>query len=439
MVSFPRYEKYKDSGVEWLGEIPEHWDLVKVFHDFNLIGSGTTPQSGNYKYYKNGVVPWVNTGDLNNTKLDSVKHKITNKAIQDYSTLKLYPKGTIIVAMYGATIGQAAILNISACTNQACCALGKSKFHEHKFFFYWIIGYKKNIILMGYGGGQPNISQEIIKKRKVPTPPLEEQKRIVEFLDRKTEEIDRAIAHKKRLIELLEEQKTILINQAVTKGLNPNAPMKDSGIEWIGEIPEHWEVKKISRITRVVRGASPRPAGHPRFFSSTDGTPWVTVAEITKDDNVYLNSTQEHLTASGVKQSQFFERGTLLLTNSGATLGVPKILNIDCCANDGVLAFKYLSKNIYIKFLYFYLYSQTFRLREEMKQGSGQPNLNTEIAKNILITVPNLKEQKEIVVFIETWINQKNKLIENMKQGIEKLKELKQILIAEAVTGKIKI
>jgi type I restriction enzyme S subunit len=213
MPTFPKYESYKDSGVEWLGKIPSHWDLIKVNHSFKLIGSGTTPQSGNAKYYENGEIPWINTGDLNDGLLNVASKFLTRSALKDHSTLKMYPAGTVLMAMYGATIGKASILDFEACTNQACCALGNSKFHIPRFVFYWLVGNRKNIIAKSYGGGQPNISQEVIKALRISTPPISEQKRIIEFLDRKTSEIDQAIAQKQRLIELLQEQKAILINR----------------------------------------------------------------------------------------------------------------------------------------------------------------------------------------------------------------------------------
>lgn len=214
IAKFKKYESDKDGGVEQLGKIPRHWDAIKASHSFKLIGSGATPQSGSTKYYENGEIPWVNTGDLNDGLLKLASKFLTRSALKDHSTLKMYPTCTVLMAMYGATIGKAAILDFDACTNQACCALVHSKFHIPRFVFYWLVGNRQNIIAKSYGGGQPNISQEVIKTLKILTPPIAEQKRIVDFLDCKTAEIDQAIAQKLRLIELLQEQKAILISLA---------------------------------------------------------------------------------------------------------------------------------------------------------------------------------------------------------------------------------
>jgi len=208
--------KMKDSGIEWIGEIPEGWEVRKVSKSFDIIGSGTTPKSQEEIYYDKGDISWVITGDLNDGLLKETSKKITKEAIKDYSMLKMYPKNSLIIAMYGATIGKIALLNIEACTNQACCVLAKSKIFETKYVFYWFIANKNNIISYSYGGGQPNISQDVIKTLKIPIPPKPEQKAIVEHLDKATEKIDKTIQKIEEKIKLLEEYKKSLIHHTVT-------------------------------------------------------------------------------------------------------------------------------------------------------------------------------------------------------------------------------
>ncbi|AJC89902.1 type I restriction/modification system, subunit S [Campylobacter lari] len=205
---------FKDSGIEWLGEIPQHWEVVRL----GLIlktGSGTTPDSGNDKYYKEGKIAWINSGDLNDGFLKDSKRKITQDALYDYPTLRIFDKNSLIIAMYGATIGKTAILKINACVNQACCVLEKSLWYNNFYLFFWFNGYKKELISMGSGGGQPNISQDIIKNLKIPLPPLKEQEQIANFLDEKCEKIDLLIEKTEKQIKLIKEYKTTLINQAV--------------------------------------------------------------------------------------------------------------------------------------------------------------------------------------------------------------------------------
>jgi type I restriction enzyme S subunit len=238
-----RYDSYKDSGIEWIGEIPSHWEVKKVSYCFSQIGSGTTPSASNQHYYENGEYNWLQTGDLNDGEIFETSKKITQYAINDYSTLRFYPPNSLVIAMYGATIGKTGLLKIESATNQACCVLSQSENTDYKFGFYWLNYIKSYILSLSYGGGQPNINQEQIRNLKIHIPPFEEQTAIATYLDRKTSEIDKLIADKKRLLELYEEEKTAIINQTVTKGIDPDVKMKDSGIEWLGEIPEHWEVK----------------------------------------------------------------------------------------------------------------------------------------------------------------------------------------------------
>lgn len=206
----------KDSGIEWIGKIPSNWDKRKISNLFTLIGSGTTPTSSDLKYYDDGEIPWLNTGDLNDGYLYTAKNKITSHALNDYSTLKMYPEDTLIVAMYGATIGKLGITTYKTTTNQACCALSNPKNCITKFIFYWFYGNKTEIINLSRGAGQPNISQNIIKNLILFIPPLHEQQAIAEFLDEKVERVDQAIEQKQTLIKQLEEYKQSLIYECVT-------------------------------------------------------------------------------------------------------------------------------------------------------------------------------------------------------------------------------
>lgn len=208
--------KMKDSGVEWIGEIPEDWELRKISQSFDIIGSGTTPKSQEERYYDAGDVPWVITGDLNDDILNDTSKKITKEAFRDYSTLKMYQKNSLIIAMYGATIGKISLLNFEACVNQACCVLANSKILKSRFVFYWFLGNKNSIISLSYGGGQPNISQDVIKTLKIQVPPKEKQSEIVRHLEQETSKIDLTIQKIQEHIKLLEEYKKSLIHHVVT-------------------------------------------------------------------------------------------------------------------------------------------------------------------------------------------------------------------------------
>lgn len=205
----------KDSGVEWIGQVPEHWEVKKITHIFPNIGSGTTPNSSDPNFYE-GNINWLQTGDLTDGYIYKTSKTITHKALKTYSTLKIYPKNSLVIAMYGATIGKVGLLQIETTTNQACCVLSAALNIEMKFIFYLFQGIKESLVAMSYGGGQPNISQEKIKSLKLPFPNMSEQQRIADYLDTQTAKIDQAITLKTAHIEKLKEYKSVLINDVVT-------------------------------------------------------------------------------------------------------------------------------------------------------------------------------------------------------------------------------
>ncbi len=210
----------KNSGIEWIGEIPEHWTMKKLNWCFSNIGSGTTPKAGNEEYYFNGTINFLMTGDLNDAEIFETSKKITEEAINDYSALKIYPVDSIVIAMYGATIGKLGVLKIETTVNQACCVMSDPIHHFNSYLFLYFKAAKKDIINMSFGGGQPNISQEILKSYKIIVPPKKEQELIVDFIQEETKIIDLKIKKTKKLIDLLVEYRSALISEVVTGKVN---------------------------------------------------------------------------------------------------------------------------------------------------------------------------------------------------------------------------
>ena len=205
----------KNSGVEWLGDVPAHWETWKITHAIDLIGSGTTPKSDNAEYY-DGDILWVTTSELRENFISDTKQKVSDSAIKEYSALKIYPVNSVAMAMYGATIGRLGILEREATFNQACCVFGNSKILHYKFLFYWLWHRRPILISLSNGGGQPNLSQDDLRKLKIPIPSYEEQINIAEYLDQETVKIDRLCETINQTIGRLKEYRTTLITQAVT-------------------------------------------------------------------------------------------------------------------------------------------------------------------------------------------------------------------------------
>ncbi|HRW62310.1 MAG TPA: restriction endonuclease subunit S [Bacteroidales bacterium] len=432
------YPTYKDSGIEWIGEIPEHWGNYKISRSFKLIGSGTTPKADNEKFYNNGDINWILTGDLKDNIINESTKKITQEALDKHSTLKIYPKNTLLIAMYGATIGKVGILNIEACTNQACCALSQSDFFNIKFLYYWFVTNRNQIINLSYGGGQPNISQEIIKSLKISGPSLKEQNNIVSYLDDRVSQIDETIAKKEMLVELLEEERKAIINEAVTKGLNSNVKLKPSGIEWLGDIPEHWEIQKLKYVVsqRLQYGAN-EPAededpDQPRYIRITDFG----------DDGSLKDDTFRSLTYEKAKEFMLNE-GDVLFARSGATVGktfhFKDYIGEACFA--GYLIKASPDQNILTSdWLYNYTKSSYYeRWRNSVFIQATIQNIGADKYNFLPVTIAPIKEQKDIVLFLEKQNSRIDNTITKIQKEIELLKEYRQALIFEAVTGKIDV
>ncbi len=414
-MSFPRYERYKDSGIEWLGKVPEHWEVSALKHQIRMrygdaLASEVREDGDIEVFGSNGP---VGLHCVANTKSPAIV--VGRKG--SYGKIVWTERGGFVIDTAYAIDSDTTGLNL-------------------RWVYYGL--QPLGLDSLSQDTGVPGLAREKAYEMQIAIPPHFEQLAIAAFLDRETAKIDALIAEQQRLIELLKEKRQAVISHAVTKGLNPDAPMKDSGIEWLGEVPEHWEIKPMRMIANIVRGASPRPAGDPRYFGGY-AMPWVTVAEITKDDEVYLTETENFLTDEGAAHSNLFPSGTLIYSNSGATLGVPKILCIDACANDGVVAFLQLNSQVQPVFLYHYLSSITDSIREKIRQGSGQPNLNTDIVKELRFGVPPLKEQHQVVMWITELTEQFGALIAEAQTAITLLQERRTALISAAVTGKIDV
>jgi type I restriction enzyme S subunit len=408
------------------------WDMWKINHACPYVASGTTPTSDSEIYY-GGDFPWVTTGELRENLITDTQKKVSHRALSDMPTLRLHPKGSVAIAMYGATIGRLGIFGINATTNQACCVMPPSKILHNKYLFYWLYATRQEIINLSVGGGQPNVNQEKIASLKVSAPNYFLQEKIAAFLDHETAKIDALIEKQQRLIELLKEKRQAVISHAVTKGLNPNVPMKDSGVEWLGEVPAHWEAKRIKNLSVVKRGASPRPIDEPKYFDDDGEYAWVRIADVSSS-GMFLTSTTQRLSSLGSSLSVKLEPNQLFVSIAG-TVGKPCLTTFKACIHDGFVYFPELL--IDNKFLY-YIFAAGEAYLGLGKMGT-QLNLNTETVGGITIGVPPADEIMVIIKFIEQATAKYDGLISNAERLIELAQERRTALISAAVTGKIDV
>lgn len=423
------YPEYKESGLPWLGQAPAHWSQRRIKFLFKETSQKGCPHEPLLAATQSkGVV----------RKEDYGLRTVT--AMNGLENLKLVEVGDFVISLRSFQ-GGIEVSHARGIISPAYTVLRPYGGFEPRFFrsYFKSADFIRSLtfFVTGIREGQ-NIDYERLSRAFVPLPPPDEQAAIVRFLDWANGRLEQAIRAKRKIIALLNEQKQAIIHRAVTRGLDPNVPLKPSGIPWLGDIPQHWEVRAMARLARVVRGASPRPAGDRRFFYGNH-IPWLTVGEVTKDTEIFLTYTETFLTPLGEERSVRFPAGTLVLTNSGATLGVPKILSVDVCANDGIVAFLRLSSLVASTFAYYYLSTLTNRLRDELRQGGTQPNLNTGIVRNIVCPLPPKREQESILVFLESELFGIRNAISRVEREIELLREYRTRLVADVVTGKLDV
>tara|TARA_R110002060_G_scaffold22516_2_gene30550 strand:+ start:20708 stop:22048 length:1341 start_codon:yes stop_codon:yes gene_type:complete len=433
---YQAYPEYKNSSVEWVGDIPKSWGMWKIAHAYNDIGSGTTPPTGNEELFK-GDIPWITTGELRENIILETKKKLTGTAISMYPTLRKYPVGSIAIAMYGATIGRLGIFGVEATTNQACCVMPNSNQVFNKYLFYWLYAFKEDIIRLSSGGGQPNINQEKVASLKVSAPVYEEQQKIANFLDHETAKIDTLIAKQEKLIELLKEKRQAIISHAVTHGLNPDAPMKDSGVEWLGKVPEHWLHTSLKHYSNII------DCKHITAEFFDDGIPLASIGEV-KGWFVDLKNaklTNEEYYNDLIGGGRAPQVGDIIYSRN-ATVGEAAIVanNLPLFALGQDVCLLKQSKNILSEYLMFVLHSGVISQQLELAMvGSTFKRINVENIKSFLIALPPLDEQEMIVKELEKKLSKYDSLISNAVNAIELMKERKTALISAAVTGKIDV
>ena len=426
--------KMKDSGIEWIGEIPEGWTKNKVIRSFDTIGSGTTPKNITSDF---PVVNWIQSGDITGSFMPACKNVISANLLSQYSALKVYPAPFIIIAMYGASVGNASISLIDGCVNQACCVLSSPSCNLH-YAFYVIKSAQSYLVRKAVGGGQPNISQETIKQLWLPLPPLSTQDIIVRNLDATCSKIDDLLSSVHASIEEYKKLKQAVITQAVTNGVRGEREMKDSGVEWIGEIPKEWVIQKIKSISsRINVGVVIRPS---EYFDENGTVPFlrgINVKEylISSDNMVYINESSNHI----LSKSQVHTDDILIVRDGsiGTSCVVPAEYD---GANVVSMVIVTPSISCDSRFICYSLNSDVGKTQFTLtKIGSALTHTSVSAVSDIIVAVPSCAEQKEIADYLDAKCAEIDGLIAKKEQLVKELESYKKSLIYEVVTGKRKV
>ena len=415
----------KDSGVRWIGKIPSDWIRKKVKNVVSLIGSGTTPTSTCLQYYESEDVNWIQSGDIYG--VDTVVKTTTmvsNAAVFSLSALHVYKPDFIVVAMYGGSVGNIAVSKIEACVNQACCCIQTDNQNDLKFMYYWIYMCKSDFLRVSEGGGQPNISQAKIRNQYYIQPPIAEQQRIANFLDAKCAEIDALTADIQTQIDTLEQYKRSVITETVTKGLNPNAEMKDSGIQWIGNMPAHWDVVRGKYILHYMQKPVREDDGVITCFR--DGE--VTLRSNRREDGFTMSDKE--IGYQGIDVGDLVVHGmdgfagSIGISDSrGKASPVLNVLDTDQC------------KRYIMYYLRSMAYSDVFlALATGIRVRSCDLRWNK--LAELSYPIPPLDAQNAIVKHIDSVLSKADAVIADKKAQLATLDEYKKSLIFEYVTGK---
>jgi len=417
------YSKYKDSGIQWIGKIPEGWEVRKV-KNFSFSVAGGTPNTNNLSYW-DGKIPWLPSGLIHNNPIHEkdVETFITFEGLNNSST-KWIKSDSILIALTGATCANIAYLTFKATANQSVIGIECDNKTFPKYIFYYLLSQREQILLNQTGGAQAGINKEDVKNLICAYPDKKEQTAIANFLDEKTSKIDQIIEKDKKLIALFKEKKTALINHAVTKGLNPDARMKDSGIEWIGKIPEGWEVERYKIRFRYIKGKIPENLEE----TKEEGyLPYLSME--------YLRGNQEGISYANDPKSIKVSEGNLLLLWDGSNAGEFVL------GKNGYLSstmVKLNVENINPKFSW-YLCKSFESLLRDLTIGMGIPHVNGDVLGNIRIPIPNHKGQTAIANFLDQATPRIDKTIKLTEKKINLLEEYKKSLIHNVVTGTVDV
>ena len=426
--------KYKKTGIDWMPEVPEHWEIVRLKNVTKVV-SGATPKSSVSANW-DGNINWVTPAEFGDEMFigESVR-KITKTGLQSCAAA-LVPIGSIILSNR-APIGSLGISKVELCTNQGCKSIIPTQINNY-FLYFLMTLQKENLNVLGNGTTFRELATPSLRNYKIPFPPREEQDKIASHLYDENEKITHFIQTKQRFIELLKEQRQSIITNAVTKGIDEKAKLKETVL---GEIPEHWEVRRLGTIGRFSKGGN---ISRSELIYTDEGVPAILYGDIYTKYDIVAENIINRITKETAAKSVELKKGDLLFTGSGETkedIGKCVIFNSDepAYAGGDVIIFK---QDIFDS--YFISYSQNSSIAKYQKATSSKGEIivhtyGSKLRDVIMPYPPTIEEQKQIVEHIKAETKTLDIAISKAEREIELIKEYREAMIAEAVTGKMKL
>ncbi|MCW8011894.1 hypothetical protein BC459_18645 [Vibrio parahaemolyticus] len=444
---YQAYPEYKDSGVEWVGNLPVAWDLSKLKHMFSII-NGSTPKSGISTYW-DGNITWVTPADLSklpNFQIGASVRTITEDGLNSCGTT-IVPSGSLVLSSR-APIGSLAVTSVPLCTNQGCKSLVVRESVCVKYVYYYLSVMKEQLNLFGRGTTFLELSTDDLGNFPIPLLAQAESENIANFLDHETAKIDTLIEKQQQLIKLLKEKRQAVISHAVTKGLNPQAPMKDSGVEWLGEVPEHWVVSKFAFLKKVLtdytaNGSFADLKANVQYLDEPSFARLVRLTDLRKDLQNDNGVWVDEKSYKYLKKSALFG-GEFLLANVGAYAGLFYQMPFEkgpASLAPNMFMAKFDDSKVSREFMAYVGQSSPVasQLRLSATASSAQPKLNKDDFKSVSFCYPTLREQNEIVEHLNQEVRKIEQLLTKQERAIALMQERRTALISAAVTGKIDV
>jgi type I restriction enzyme, S subunit len=439
-LSVKSYPSYKDIGVEWLGDVPDHWEVKRIKELTTTISKGTTPSTEGFTFVDEGV-RFIKAENINNTKIISrfPAFYITEDANETLSRSKLKLRDILIVIV-GATIGKIGIVDedlLPSNTNQAVCFIRFKKIKNIDFLYYIFVSdyFLKYVWYSIVQSAQPNLSMGVLGNFLLFIPNTTEQKLIAHYLYTKTSQIDRKIDLLTQKATQYGSLKQSLINETVTRGLDKSVSMKDSAIEWIGEVPKHWGVMRIKEVAFINKRTLTEKTPKDYEFDYIDiGSITYGVKGFSSEHMTFENATS--------RAKRIVKRGDTIISTVRTYLKT--ITSIDDDVSDLMVStgFAVISPRRALFSKYFsYLSISSFIVEKicALSTGVSYPATNSSSIVDLLCLIPPLSEQKAIADYLDTKTAQIDQIIQTLNTQIEKLKELRKTLINDVVTGKIRV
>jgi type I restriction enzyme S subunit len=445
-MSFPRYQKYKSSGVDWLGEVPAHWTVTALKRGFAVtLGKMLQPdKSGS----GDELLPYLRAANIQWEGVDTSDIKLMWVSPRDRDQLGL-AKGDLLVSE-GGDVGRSCIWHaeLDECYFQNSVNRVRAREeNSNRYLCYWmsVIKDKGYIDVLCNKSTIAHFTAEKVAAVPVPFPPLAEQTRIAEFLDQETAKIDGLVAEQRRLMELLKEKRQAVISHAVTKGLNTKATLKPSGIEWLGDVPAHWELKKIKHLARSIeQGWSPQCEGFPAETKSEWGVLKVGCVNggiFNPSENKLLPPELEPIPALGISRDDLLiSRANTRELVGSAAVAERDYPNLMLC--DKLYRIRFNTEQSCARFISLYLGSSVVRGEIELGAtgaSASMLNIPQSAIMELVIAAPPNDEQRAIVASLDRELAKFDTLTAEAHRAIDLLQERRTALISAAVTGQIDV